>query len=770
MTAARATVATIYNPQKQTKQELIDSFVVRKKTFKKIYDDIRKSRMEHPEQHYLIEGKRGMGKTSLLLRLAYAVEDDPDLNPWLVPLVFNEEEYSIRRLFKLWERVIELLEDKDPSFHFGEYELKRLGAQYPDDDAYEHAVFDWLLNELHAKGKKLILFIDNFGDIAQRFTDEEAHRLRKILQTCPDIRIIGGSAAVFELFYRYDQPFYEFFKVVRLEGLSSEETRELLLQLSEHYKKVTVRKIVQENPGRVEALRRITGGVVRTIILLFEIFADEEDGSAFRDLETILDRVTPLYKHRMDDLSSQQQAIVEVIALNWDGISVKEITERTRLESKAISAQLSGLEKNGIVRKIPTGSKNHLYQIEERFFNIWYLMRLGRKADQRRVLWLVRFFEDWCVGEELKSRVVNHILAIQKDGYYDRSAYFISEALAGVYGIDLILQHELLKTTKLHLQKTGSQMAYAVSESELDVAYKSCVEYHNGKKEDFASWVEKAQKDNRWSDLLDVRNYTALSNQCFLSQVIDLKYNKILFHLGVYFAVAKESEKATHCFTIAAYNKDPYSTFMLIGKNTSNISLHQENTIREFAEKGNFLAFIAINDHYLKNNELEKREALLHDRKIKDNEGNKITIAYNNFQNKVFKKESLEIIQNLSLLVHVFYASLYSKINLWNDQFDIAFSYFNGWLSQIENYHNTYDDELTSIFLLLLAKNQTQYLYDLFTGEKGRQLELKDRFKPIWYALLKRRDDPEYLRMGEELRETVEEILAKADQMAVDYA
>ena len=70
-------VAKIYNPQNQDRQQLIDSFVVRIKTFKKLFKEISSADMKYPEQHYLILGKRGMGKTTLLLRLAYEVEKKP---------------------------------------------------------------------------------------------------------------------------------------------------------------------------------------------------------------------------------------------------------------------------------------------------------------------------------------------------------------------------------------------------------------------------------------------------------------------------------------------------------------------------------------------------------------------------------------------------------------------------------------------------------------------------------------------------------------------
>ena len=192
----RPTVAYIYNPQNQTKEELIKSYVVRLKTFQKLFKEIKTSKMEHPEQHFLIEGKRGMGKTTLLLRLSYEIENDAKLSEWLMPLVFNEEEYSIRKLFNFWERIAELLEEKDPAFEGLKAEMDLLSKSYSSDDEYEKACFELLTLQLQKHEKKIILFIDNFGDMFQKFKEKEAHRLRKILQTSSDLRIFAASSVV----------------------------------------------------------------------------------------------------------------------------------------------------------------------------------------------------------------------------------------------------------------------------------------------------------------------------------------------------------------------------------------------------------------------------------------------------------------------------------------------------------------------------------------------------------------------------------------------
>ena len=135
-------------------------------------------------------------------------------------------------------------------------------------------------------------------------------------------------------------------------------------------------------------------------MMLYQVLLDNPHGTALDDLEKVLDKVTPLYKHRMDSLPLQQRRIIDVIAKKWDAASAKEIAAEIRdygkkLPTKLISAQLAQLERNNIIEKKGTTTKNHLYQLRERFFNIWYLMRNGDRRDRERVAWLAKFLEMW---------------------------------------------------------------------------------------------------------------------------------------------------------------------------------------------------------------------------------------------------------------------------------------------------------------------------------------------------------------------------------------
>ena len=632
---------TVYNPANQAKEELIANFVVRLREFHSIFDIIKKDAMKTPPQHFIIQGPRGSGKTTLLLRLFHAVTDDKKLTRFLIPVNFDEEQYNIRTLFKLWEEIALFLEEEYESLFHGLHDDMQ---KYIEKEDYEEICYNLLIKRLTDKRRKLVLFIDNFGDMLAKFRRKERQRLREVLIQCSEIRIVGASSVVLEFQYDYSEPFFEFFKVLPLEGLKQKETTALLLQLSKTYDAGSVEGIVKNNPGRVEALRRLSGGVLRTIILLFEIFMDHERGDSFQDLEIILDRVTPLYKHRMDGLPPQKQDIVDAIALNWDAVGVKEIAKKTRIPGKVVSAHLNELEKNRIIAKIPTSTKNNLYRIAERFFNIWYLMRHGRKREKNKVLWLARFLESWCSEEELLLRTLKHIEALKKGTVDKRHAYYLTEALASTK-IPWDAKDQLLRETGEYLAQKDSTLYEELSKSDRELYAEA--EIH------------------------------------FIKKEFDLALKKFL--------EIKKKDFITY----------DYITLIYISKKKSKIET------REFAK-----AAFETEENYLS-------------------------------------------------------ASLYLMTLLWNNEIEKAVKIFNG-IKENEEFINL-GKLMDPVLLFFLAKKQYHFIYQLF---KENNFDIKNKYKPIYYALMHFMQDTypdEYKKMGAELKQTVEEIIERVNQMAIDY-
>lgn len=452
-----------YTPDEMEEREFLSRFVVRTDIFNEIFEDITSANHTVPQQHYIIIGQRGQGKTTLLRKVLLEVKNSPDLSERIVPVKFSEEQYQIRSLSRLWEEVADYLQSIYPDI-FPDI-LDKMEGHFEDDD-YELKSFSLFENTVIQSEKKLLLLIDNIDELIGKLSIKEQRRLREILLSSSSIRIIGGSTDMLEQHHKYDKPFYQFFKIIKLRGFNESEAHTFLRAIAKEDQKEQIETLIRTNPARIETLRRLTGGVPRTLVMLFDILMDD-GGNAFDDLLKILDEVTPLYKHRMDDLPPQLQEIVHTIAMNWDGMLTRDVAKKTKLESKAISAQLKQLEKYEIIESESIG-KNKIYKIKERFFNIWYLMRYGRKKDRQRVEWLVKFLVSWYSKEELEERAQKLIDSLQTTEVSPNQAYHMAEALSHA-GIGVDMEHELKLKIMEYLVSLNSDLASELSESDLSL-------------------------------------------------------------------------------------------------------------------------------------------------------------------------------------------------------------------------------------------------------------------------------------------------------------
>ena len=136
----------IYNTGQKSKTKLLSEFVIRLKEYKKIFDDLESSKMDKPEQNYIITGIRGMGKTMLLQRIKYGILDSKKLNNWLIPIAFNEELYNVYDLSDLWIHIAEILQLNHPKY--SGLQERMVSASYNET---ERDVFKILINELRIK-------------------------------------------------------------------------------------------------------------------------------------------------------------------------------------------------------------------------------------------------------------------------------------------------------------------------------------------------------------------------------------------------------------------------------------------------------------------------------------------------------------------------------------------------------------------------------------------------------------------------------------------
>lgn len=776
----RNTKPFIYNPAQKTKEQLIAEFVVRKNVFEKLLNEIKTSQRDVPPQHHLVAGQRGMGKTTLLLRLMYAIEDDPELKDFLIPIRFSEEQYNIVGLERLWEETAALLEYKS-SIYLG---LQDEIQEYENVENYERICFEILAKKLKQNTHRVVLLIDNIGELLEKFPAIQNNRLREILMTSPYIQLVGCSSKVLEHTFHYDKPFFEFFHQIKLEPLNQSSTLELLKALGkEYHKEESIDYIIKNDSLRIEVLRRITGGVPRTLVLLFDIFIDRKDGNAFEDLQHLLDSVNSIYKHRMDELKPQQQQIIDTLARAWDAISASEVLEKSKLyrdgvKSNQVSAQLKQLTENQVVETVEGTGRKQTYRIRERFFNIWYLMRHGRKQNQEEVLWLIKFLEAWCAIKDLKSMTEDHIERMKSGQYSENADYYKSIATHSLDGIYNESKLMVLNESEIFFNdKENGENALSIKN------------YNEGLRSSTILGKIKEAIDNNDLDYLEnLMLETAKINKEFLYSLGDFYYTKrkdytnaekyflmsvenndvrAMFSLGNFYRIEKEDyEKAEVYYLMAVENGhiDSINNLALIHKmkgdfkEAENLLLKavEHNQVKSMFNLGHlylyeFKNFEKAEKYLLKAIEFGCNEALsdiamLYFKVKKDNK------TAEDYFLKALEKNKFDFIATYN------YILLLIKTNEIQSALNFSHSFF-----YIEEVYN-YLDKVISIILELMIHKQYNFLLKLFLEENSPLMKHASAF---YYALayfMKDELPGVYDSTGSEIKETVDEIIKEIEE------
>ena len=175
--------------------------------------------------------------------------------------------------------------------------------------------------------------------------------------------------------------------------------------------------VLNRDPGRIRALHDLTGGNPRTLVLLYLLLELDAEGDVFSDLERLLDQVTVLYKARVEDLAPQARVVLDAVALAWNPITAADVAAATALDTSAVSTQLDRLQKNGVVEKVSLSSTARAgFQLGERFFNIWYLMRHGPRRQKTRLRWLTGFLRSFYSPAQLTERALELLKGSSQQG------------------------------------------------------------------------------------------------------------------------------------------------------------------------------------------------------------------------------------------------------------------------------------------------------------------------------------------------------------------
>ena len=384
----------LYNPAQLTPDELKASFVAREDMLADMLRLIGEQPADRPCQHVMLIGPRGMGKTTLGLRFLHAIGDTPGLAVRWQPVAFYEESYEIGDLADFWLAALRHLTRTTHDPRWAD-RADALARDEGDTERLAAYALSALLDFCRESGKRLILFVENLDIIFRQVRDErEIHALRATLIERPDILLLGSANAVFQAIRGRGEPFYEFFRLFILEGIGQEDAHRILASLAGGEGGSEIPEAMKRERGRLETIRRLTGGNPRLLVLACRMLIESPLGSAFEDLERLVDEQTPYFKSRIEELPIQARKVFHCLAEGWRPMLAKEVAGATKLGSSHASAQLRQLVEKGYAREVRLPKvKRVRYEVSDRFYNIYYLLRFSR-AERVRLERLVTFLHD----------------------------------------------------------------------------------------------------------------------------------------------------------------------------------------------------------------------------------------------------------------------------------------------------------------------------------------------------------------------------------------
>ena len=378
-----------YNPGFLDDREIDELFCVRRQELEILVDTLKKNKGDI-NQHIVIIGPRGSGKTVLLRRLATEIRATPELQIAWHPIVFMEENYEILSLNDFWKEALYYATNTTATTG---RRLEQLKMEIPVSSEAKNATYEALKNPpggsknpyaeditrarllefAERQGKRLLLICENMNDLFSVLSEQECWKLRNVLQTEKRIMLIGSATTRFDQIDHYKKAFYDFFKILNLERLTTKECAELWYSVSGN----------QIHDQQAEALRILTGGLPRLVSILAWFGRGLSFLALMRDLEELIDDHTDYFKGTLETLPPRERKVFVSLARLWANSPVGIIATEAGMEQPETSAILNRLIKRGIVEEyeeegqLRPVKRGKTYQLTERLFNIFYLIRRG---------------------------------------------------------------------------------------------------------------------------------------------------------------------------------------------------------------------------------------------------------------------------------------------------------------------------------------------------------------------------------------------------------
>ena len=381
----------------QTDDEVVRQFVVRQGELDLVLEVIRGNTDSPSCQHLLIVGPRGRGKTMLLARVGAELRTDNALSERLFPVRFMEESQEIATLADFWLEALFHLARANAT---GNPEFSReLLATHADltarwrDTNIEECARAAFLEAADRLDRKVVLMVENLQALCSDLDDDFGWQLRQTLQSEPRLMMLATATSRFRGLDDANRPFFELFRIVELEPLSTDACRRLWNMVSGD----------KQTSREIRPLRILTGGSPRLLVIVATFARHRSLRQLLEELVTLVDDHTEYFRSHLEVLAKTERRVYLAVIDLWQSSSAHEIAARARVDIRTASALIARLVDRGAVVAEGTGRKRR-YAAAERLYSIYYKLR--RERDEAGLVRnLIQFMTVFYRSDELAEMV-----------------------------------------------------------------------------------------------------------------------------------------------------------------------------------------------------------------------------------------------------------------------------------------------------------------------------------------------------------------------------
>lgn len=434
---------------------LTEATVGRKHLLEDIVEKLKNKQEKRSGINALFIGPRGVGKTHLLSLIEHEIDEDEFLSKKYIVLRYPEESSRILSFADLLLSMVELLQnaENDSEYWSDLYQL----LEVEQDSIIIDTVLE-KLKDYHQKTKKVfVLMLENLDTLLNEQIKKttEIHQVRKLLMDNGHIIMIATAPTYFSELSDVSHPLYDFFDIQRVEELTQDEVLSLI---KKHLTWDGFDELLNSFDllePKIKAMFALTGGNPRLTMMLYELIVQDKLLEVKTKFQQLLDKITPFYQSRLKELSPQERALLETIALMRSqkrtpsniAIAFRKTKAQTsvllkRLTDSGYLITNSNQDEDGNIYD----KRSRIYLIKEGFFNIWLSMNKSRH-NRKYIPYLLDFFEVWYGNQQQRSQKQTSLLSKLTDASFEgreeikESLGYISEISDDVNYFDKIIQY-----------------------------------------------------------------------------------------------------------------------------------------------------------------------------------------------------------------------------------------------------------------------------------------------------------------------------------------